>query len=78
MMTVEAPLRLLLLEDNPGDARLVVELLSESQIERFEIEHGDPRYREKNERSPDLRHKTLPGIDQHSRSRESFETLNDA
>jgi signal transduction histidine kinase len=34
-------IRVLLLEDNPGDARLVKEMLREAGGERFEVEHAD-------------------------------------
>src|SRR5690606_33347448 len=37
----EAPLRILLVEDNPGDARLLRELLRESGSLKFDLAHVD-------------------------------------
>ena len=36
----EKIIKLLLIEDNPGDARLIKEMLAESKIARFELKHA--------------------------------------
>ncbi|HLE84012.1 MAG TPA: response regulator, partial [Thermoanaerobaculia bacterium] len=40
-MTQASPIRVLLVEDNPGDARLIREMLREAGPGRFEIEQAD-------------------------------------
>ena len=35
----DTPLKILLVEDNPGDARLIQEMLNESRTARFELAH---------------------------------------
>lgn len=39
-MTVDAPVRILLVEDNPGDARLLRETLRDAESLRFELTHA--------------------------------------
>src|SRR5690348_6763684 len=36
----EEPIKVLLIEDNPGDARLISEILSEETTARFSLEHA--------------------------------------
>jgi len=40
-MTNANPIRILLIEDNPGDARLIAEMLSETEDDLFNMTHAD-------------------------------------
>ncbi len=41
MASLDTPTRVLLVEDNPGDTRLIIELLQEVERERYEVTHVD-------------------------------------